>query len=282
MVCNGRNNMIVFFAVVTFIFGLLIGSFLNVCIYRIPIKMSIVAPRSHCPVCKHQLNALDLLPVLSWICSLGKCRYCGDRFSIRYMFIELGTGALFLAGYLWFDLSWMLLAYMVLTSVLLVVAFIDIDHGIIPDELVIFGMVASIPLIAFGIVPGYQSGFWSNALDALLGLLAGAVPLILIDLMARWLLKRDGMGGGDIKLMAMVGLFLGWKLTLLALLIAVYAGGLVGIVILIRKRRQQKNSNDEEDNKGITMPFGPFLALGSYLCFMVGLQIIDWYMNMVM
>ena len=278
--------MIVFTAVVTFILGLLIGSFLNVCIYRIPEGMSIVTPRSHCPICKHTLNAIDLLPVLSWIFSLGKCRYCGDRFSIRYMMIELLTGVLFVIGYLWFDLTWMMLAYMVLSSILVVITFIDIDHGIIPNELVIFGIIVALPFIGFGIVPAYRAGFWQNALDALLGLLAGAAPLILIDYIAQWVLKRDGMGGGDIKLMAMVGLFLGWKLTLLALLVAVYVGGLVGVIILIRKRRSAGNEADEDEDEeeqiGTTMPFGPFLALGSLVSFMVGSHILTWYMHMFM
>lgn len=273
-----------------FVLGLAIGSFLNVCIYRIPAGTSIVKPPSRCPKCETRLKPLDLFPVFSWIFLNGKCRYCGQKISPRYMLVELLTGILFVLVYLSFGLSVHLIAALTLTSVLIAIAFIDIDTQTIPNGLIIFGLAAGLIFVFTKVVPGAKIDYWQNALDALFGLLVGFVPLLLINLGAKLILKREGMGGGDMKLMAVVGLFLGLKYTIVAMIISIYIGGVVGAVILllarIKQRKLQEKSDDEDEGQekqpGHYMAFGPFLAIGSLVAMLYGSQIIDWYINILL
>jgi leader peptidase (prepilin peptidase) / N-methyltransferase len=229
-----------------FILGLCVGSFLNVCIYRIPNKLSIRTPPSHCPDCKARLSALDMIPVASWLFLGGKCRHCGKRISPRYLFVELLTGLLFLLC--WWKLpGWRLLTpALLLTSVLVASAFIDAEQSIIPNGIVLFGAVAGAACVIITGRPSWQ--------DAIFGGLAGAVPLMAIDVISRLILRKDGMGGGDVKLMAMAGLFLGWRAALLALVLAVVAGGAAGAGLLVARKLK----------RGDYFPFGPFLAAGVF------------------
>ena len=275
--------------ILIFVFGITIGSFLNVCIYRIPAGLSIVRPPSRCPSCETRLKPLDLFPVFSWIFLKGRCRYCGEKISPRYMLVELLTGILFLLAFISFGLSLGLIAALAFISLLVAVTFIDIDTQTIPNGLVLFGLAAGIVFVFTKIIPGYKAGYWQNALDALYGLLVGFVPLLLINLAAMLILKKEGMGGGDMKLMAVAGLFLGLKYTVLALIIAIYIGGLVGAVILLSVKIKQRKAQDENaqeqpeesEQQGHYMAFGPFLALGSLISMLYGSAVIDWYINTI-
>ncbi len=265
-----------------FLFGLIIGSFLNVCIYRIPAGLSIVSPPSRCPNCETRLKPLDLVPVLSWLFLKGKCRHCGNKISPRYMLVELLCGLLFLGVYLIVGLNLYLLAALTLTALLITVTFIDIDTQTIPNGLMIFGAIAGVLFVATNIVPGAKEGYLSNVLDAFYGALVGFTPLLLINIGAKIIAKKDGMGGGDMKLMAVVGLFLGLKLTIAALIIGVYLGGVAGAVILISARVKAKKQDEENESNGHYMAFGPFLAAGSLLAMLFGSQLIGWYMALIM
>ena len=250
-------------AVLIFLLGLCIGSFLNVCIYRIPLKISLRKPPSHCPACDTRLGLGDLVPVASYIALKGRCRHCGAPISPRYMVVELATGALYLLCYWRLPLLARLLPALALGSVLIASSFIDAEYSIIPNGLVLFGAAVGAAASALFGMPAWR--------DALLGAVLGGAPLFLIDVVSRMVLRKDGMGGGDVKLMAMAGLFLGSTLSLLALVLAVVAGGVVGAVLLLTRRIE----------RGSYFPFGPFLAVGSFASLLFGRDILIWYFGLV-
>ncbi|GAB6267284.1 MAG: A24 family peptidase [Smithella sp.] len=225
-----------------FIFGAAIGSFLNVCIFRLPAETSIVKPRSQCPHCKHPLRYYDNIPLISFFFLRGKCRDCGGAISWRYPLVELITALLALLLFLKFGLTLSFLIYFIFTAVLIVITFIDLDHQIIPDILTLPGIpiffLAAIFLVK---IP------W---MEALIGLLIGGGVLLAIAFVYELLTKREGMGGGDIKLLAMIGGFLGWKSLIFILLFSSLAGAIVGITAMIIKKQDMKYA----------VPFGPFLS----------------------
>ncbi|MEL7568045.1 MAG: prepilin peptidase [Dehalobacterium sp.] len=239
---------------IIFIFGLIIGSFLNVCINRIPRGESIVFPPSRCEACNTYLKPFDLVPVASFLLLKGKCRYCGDKLSWRYPMLELFTGFLFALVYQVIGFGISIIPYLFLTSLLLIISFIDIDHYRIPDPLIIIGLGAG---IAFQIFIPFQP-----LINALLGFFTGGGILFLIAL-----LSRGGMGGGDIKLGALIGLFLGWKLMLLSLFLAAFLASTAGICLMILKKKSRKDA----------IPFGPFLSLAAFISLLRGNYLISWY-----
>lgn len=244
------------------LFGLCFGSFANVLIYRLPRGESVVRPPSHCPKCGRRLAGVDLIPVLSWLLLCGRCRYCGDSVSRRYPAVEAACAALFAGMSLCTGASVSLIPLCMLAFVLLCVSFIDAETGEIPDGLLIFGAAAGVAwVVASNFIPLGAPGL----LDAFLGACAGALPLLLIDRLAILLLRKDGFGYGDVKLMAMCGLFLGWRLTLCSLLFAVVAGGLYGAVLLLAKRAET----------GSYFAFGPFLAAGVLAALWFGRPFLD-------
>lgn len=268
-----------------FVVGLLIGSFLNVCIYRIPNEKSIVSPPSSCTKCSARIKWYDLIPVVSYLILGGKCRNCGDKISPRYMYIELLTGILFLVCFVVFGLTGQMLAYLVLTSILITITFTDIDYRIIPNSIMIFGLVTGIIFILLRFTPSPGSVLLDNAIAGLLGFLCGAGPLIIINLLSRLIIKRDGIGGGDIKLMGVVGLFLGMKNILLALVLGIIIAGLFSVFVLRKRKAEEneKNKNVQEENEGFNLheiPFGPYLAVGCFVSMLYGNQIIDWYFSL--
>ncbi len=269
-----------------FIFGIVIGSFLNVCIYRIPEGMSIVSPPSRCPSCETNLKPLDLFPIFSWLFLKGKCRYCGEKIPPRYMLVELLTGASFVLIYAFSGLTLYLIAALLLSALLIAVTFIDIDTQTIPNGLIIFGLAAGLLFVFLKIVPGQKIGYWQNALDALFGALVGFGPLFIVNVVAKLILKKEGMGGGDMKLMAVVGLFLGFKYTIVALIIAIYIGGLVGAIVLLSARiKERKQSKEDDSGEMISshyMAFGPFLAIGSMVSMLFGSNITEWYIRLIL
>lgn len=244
-----------------FLVGLCIGSFLNVVIYRVPQKMSLLTPPSHCTSCQTRLKPWDLVPVFSYLALGRRCRTCKRPISPRYMMVELLTGVLFFLCY-WRMPNWMaLLPALALTGVLIAAACIDAEHSIIPNGIVMFGAVAG----ALGsVLTGHPA-----PKDALLGALCGGGPLFLIDVLTRLTLGKEGMGGGDVKLMAMAGLFLGVKAVLMALMLGVMLGGLTGAVLLITKRVQ----------RGGYFPFGPFLAAGVFISQLFYTDILELYFS---
>ncbi len=228
--------------ILVFIFGAAVGSFLNVCIYRLPAKTSIVKPSSRCPNCGHPIRYRDNLPIISFILLGGKCRDCKSRISLRYPLVELITAALALILFIKFNLSLTFLVFFVFTAVLIVITFIDLDHQIIPDILTLPG----IPLFFLAAVFIVKVPW----LEALIGLLVGGGVLFIIAFVYELISKREGMGGGDIKLLAMIGGFLGWKSLVFILLFSSLTGAIIGIAVMTIKKQDMKYA----------IPFGPFLS----------------------
>lgn len=249
-----------FVLLLTFLFGLIIGSFLNVCIYRIPRGESIVFPPSHCPSCQHQLQVNDLLPVISYIILRGKCRYCGEKIHFHYPLIELinGLGWVLVMFIYRGEIVGQSIAGIFLFSFSLVLALIDLRHFLIPNCLVI-------SLLLAGIV--YQI-FWGelSLLQLFLGMVVGfVVPLVIA------LFSGGGMGGGDIKLCAAMGLWLGYPAIIYAMFIGALLGSIIGILLMVFKIKTRKDP----------IPFGPFLMLGLLAIFFFQKQIMFWYLSIV-
>lgn len=239
-------------AIFAFTLGAVVGSFLNVCIWRIPEGMSIVSPASHCPECGHSIPFYDNIPLVSYLLLRGRCRACGVRISPRYPLVE-GLTALMALFLFWkFGLSLKFLAAFVFVSALILITFIDIDHQIIPDVISLPG----IPICFLMAVFVMKLPF----LEALLGLLIGGGSLYLIAVLYEVATKREGMGGGDIKLLAMLGAFLGWKSLLFILLVSSLVGAVVGISVMLVKGADMKYA----------VPFGPFLSIAAIAYLFVG------------
>lgn len=245
------------YIVLIFILGLIIGSFLNVCIYRIPNNQSIVFPPSHCPSCGKGIKSYDLLPVISYFFLNGKCRYCFEKISVKYPLIELLTGILFILVYYYFGFTIIYLKYTLLLSLLIVVTFIDLEHSIIPGKLMIFSGVCGIVLN----IIGYKSN--AELLSYLYGFLAGGGVIMAIVLLT------GGMGGGDIQLMAVIGLFLGFRYTLLILILSFIIGSLAGITLIILRKKTRKDY----------IPFGPWISVAALVAIFYGDPIINWYFS---
>lgn len=252
-----------FIRIFIFCLGATVGSFLNVCIYRMPRKESIIRPGSHCPHCKHKIAWYDNIPFLSYIALKGHCRYCGGRISFRYFVVELLTASLILFLSYHFGLSLLFWIYAVLCSSLIVVSFIDIDIQEIPDEISLSGILVGLVLSV--IFPQLQ-GEASHRLalfNSFLGVLAGGGAIYITGLIGNAIFRKESMGGGDVKLMAMIGAFIGWKLVLVAFLIAPFFGAVVGIVLKIKEGKS-------------LIPYGPFLSLASLISIIWGEKIIYW------
>lgn len=207
--------LFLFFA---FLLGSIVGSFLNVCIYRIPAGMSVVFPPSSCPHCQHQIRWYQNIPIFSYLFLGGRCSSCRAHISFRYPTIESLTGFLFLLVLYYFGFSLATLVYWVFVAALVVITFIDLDHQIIPD-------IISLP----GIIVGFAGSFfipWLSWADSLLGILLGGGTLFAVAWLYEKIAKREGMGGGDIKLLGMLGAFLGWQAVLPIVFLSSFAGTL--------------------------------------------------------
>lgn len=239
------------------ILGLIIGSFLNVLIYRLPRRESVVWPGSHCTSCAHKLNALDLVPVLSYVMLKGRCRYCGDKIAWRYPLVELLNAAGFMLICQQGGLSIKSLAGCILTAVLIVVAFTDLDEGIIPDYI-------TYPSMLIGLLMSPWTGGFKNAA---LGMVVYAGIFFLIAL-----ISRGGMGGGDVKLGGVIGAFVGWPGTGLAMIIASLLGGVWAAALLLRGKADRKTA----------VKFGPFMSLAAFVVFNYGQAILNAYMELIL
>ena len=251
-----------------FLLGSAIGSFLNVCIYRIPREKSIVNPPSACPGCEKPIRPYDNIPILSYILLKGKCRNCGTKISIRYPLVELLTGIFFLLLYQKFGLTFELIVFMIFSALLIVISFIDLDFQIIPDILSIGGVV-------LGFILSIIRPFFRNLeprfgiLDSLYGIALGGGLLFAIAWLYQFFTKREGMGGGDIKLLGMIGAFCGWKGVVFSLVSGSVLGTLVGIPLMLAKGAGTKYA----------IPFGPFLSLGALVYVFFGNTIIRSTVN---
>jgi leader peptidase (prepilin peptidase)/N-methyltransferase len=244
--------------------GLLVGSFLNVVIVRVPEKRSVVTPRSHCPRCSAQLRDRDNIPVVSWLLLRGRCHSCAEAIPIRYPLVELATGALFAAMALRFGAAWALPGYLVFVAALLAVSAIDLERFLIPNRVVYPALVASLVLLGLAALLDHDG-------DALVRGLIGAVAAS-GGLFALALLYPRGMGMGDVKLALLLGLYLGWLSlghVVLGLFLGFLLGSVVGIALLVAGVRGRKDH----------LPFAPFLATGAVLAVLVGQPVLDWYLG---
>lgn len=249
--------------VIVMIFGTFLGSFLNVCIYRIPRHESIVWPSSRCPACAANIAPYDNVPLVSFAVLRGRCRSCQARISLRYPLVEMANGIGYVFILARFGPGWPAAIYAALFSALLVITFIDLDHQIVPDVITLPGIPLGV-LCAATVLP-------VGLLNSALGLLLGGGLLWVLAWASPYLFGKEGMGGGDIKLLAMIGAFLGWRPTLLTLMVAALVGSVVGIGLIALKllRRDQY------------IPFGPFLALGALISLFYYREIIEWYFGLL-
>lgn len=255
---------------VIFIFGLIIGSFLNVCIYRIPHGESIVSPPSHCPNCGTRLKPFDLIPLLSYLFCFGKCRYCHQKISPRYFLVESLTGIVSVVLFNKYSLTVSFVAFLFLTYILIVIFFIDLDHQIIPNELVIVGLIGGAILFFYNLFLPFQIYADNHWWNPLLGLVVGSGFLFVVSLIGSAIYKGDEvMGMGDVKLFAPIGLFLGWRMTLLALYISVLIGGSSSLMLIFLGKANRKSM----------IPFGPFIVIGVFVTIMWGWDIAHWYIS---
>jgi len=245
-----------------FIFGMCIGSFLNVCIYRLPSSKSIINPsRSICPNCNGVIQFYDNIPVFSYLWLKGRCRHCNAPISLRYPLVELIAGIVAINVYFMLGLTLEGVVYFVFISSLLVITFIDIDHKIIPD-------VITLPGIPAGLAASFVlSGITFKA--SILGVLIGGGSLLLVAWTYSLVTRKEGMGGGDIKLLAMIGAFIGWKGVIFTIFVASVAGTFVGITLMLLKGKNLK----------FELPFGPFLSIGAISFIFFGERVLFWYFN---
>jgi leader peptidase (prepilin peptidase)/N-methyltransferase len=244
------------------VFGLVSGSFLNVCISRMPKDESVVSPPSHCPRCLYNIRWYDNIPVLSYLFLRGKCRGCGTHISLLYPVVELMNGLITLFLFLRFGPTLVFLTLFLFCSALVVITFIDIEHQIIPDEISLPGILIGFALSFFLKEPGW--------LNSLFGILVGGGSLLLVAYLYQRLTGKDGMGGGDIKLLAMMGAFLGWKAVPFIIFASSLVGSIVGVSIMFVQKKDSK----------LAIPFGPYLAFGAILYIAYGRLLIRWYLGL--
>jgi leader peptidase (prepilin peptidase)/N-methyltransferase len=288
-----------FFMIMSFVLGTTVGSFCNVCISRWPAGLSIVKPRSRCPKCMNEIPWYDNIPLVSWVLLRAKCRNCDLPISIIYPTVELITGLLFLAAYWRFGYAPATPVYMALCAGMVIVTFQDLADWTIPDEITLPGIPIGIALSLAGMLWGDATGLRvQSVFDALLGVLAGGGILFALDRITVLLLKKPGMGMGDVKLLAMLGAFLGWKGAIGTLMMASVIGSVIGISVLLYYRKRggknapanarpeaepakKKDAGDSDEEitlEGHYLPFGPYLAVAGLIYMFFGPELINWYL----
>jgi len=251
------GGMIVLLYIIFALLGLVIGSFLNVCIDRLPASKSLISPPSACDGCGHRLAVIDLIPVFSYIFLKGKCRYCGARIPLRVPLVESGTALIFTFLFWQYGLSWQFPLLAVYAAVLLTISVIDLQHKLILN-VIVYPMAILVFIIDI-FVPGL--GWWR----ALAGMGVGFVILLIPAL-----ISRSGMGEGDVKMAGLVGLMCGFPRVFAAILGGIILGGVVAIVLIATKKKSRKDG----------IAFGPFLALGAFITLLWGQPIITWYLHL--
>jgi len=247
----------------SFIIGLIVGSFLNVCIYRMPKSQSIVAPRSFCPSCEHTIPWYDNIPILSFLLLRGRCRFCKASISVRYLVVELLTGLAFLTLVSSFGIGPKTIIYMALTCGMIIATFVDFEYQIIPDEITYGGMILAIILSPiFPQLHGAETRLQSLLLS-LAGLLTGGVVIYLTGVMGKLIFKKEAMGGGDVKFLAMIGALLGYQKVLLIFFVAPFFGSAVGIFMKLKYKAE-------------IIPYGPYLSLATFMVIIWGEKILQY------
>lgn len=253
------------FAIIIFIIGLLIGSFLNVCIYRIPKEESIAFPPSHCSSCGSNIKPYDLIPVISWILLRGKCRNCSEKISMRYPLVELTTAILFLLTYFQYGVTIYLARYLLLIPFLIIIAMIDYD------TMEVYATTTWCAIAVGVIFLGVNFYFQEPVITYIYGGLLGAGTITFIILLTKLILGTEGMGWGDVEICGLCGLFLGFKLALMMMFFSFIIGGIIGVYLL---RFKKKNGRAE-------MPFGPSIIIATFLMMIWGDKILNWYLNLL-
>lgn len=269
-------------AVLYGLFGLAIGSFLNVCIHRLPRRESIVVPGSHCPACGHAIAPYDNIPVLSYVLLGAKCRHCGARISFRYPAVELLSALAFYGCAVRWGMSSPCFVNSLLLAATIVLMFIDYDHQILPNAVTLPGAAAGIALSSFQDPAFYMDrvtyrlsafvspGGGQSALPwagALFGAAVGAGTLFAVAAVYELVRKRQGLGMGDVKMMAMIGAFLGWRLAILTIFVGSALGSLVGVFLMLFHGKSLQTK----------LAFGTFLGAAAVLTLFLGLAFLDWY-----
>ena len=243
-------------------FGAVIGSFLNVVIYRLPLGKSVVWPSSACPHCARELMWYENIPVLSYLALRGRCRTCGAGISVQYPLVEALTAAMFAAAWWYFGPGSLLASRLIFGCALIALFAIDLEHQLLPNKITLPGIVVGFVFSLFG-PPGW--------LSSLIGIAVGAGVLWGIAEAYYRIRHEEGLGMGDVKMLAMVGAFLGWPLTLMTLMLASVSGTVIGLILIVTKRGGMKYA----------LPFGTFLALGAAVAATVGPQVLAWYLGML-
>jgi len=307
---QGRGVFIALF----FMLGAVVGSFCNVCISRWPHGLSVIKPRSRCPKCMKPIAWYDNIPIVSWFVLRARCRRCGQPISFVYPLVELITALLFVAVFLRFGLVPATPVYLAFCAAMVIVTFQDLADWTIPDEITLPGIPAGVLLALAGTFLGSTSGLRViNVLDALGGVLLGGGIILAMDRVTVWVLRKPGMGFGDVKLLAMVGAFLGWLGAFATLMLASVFGSVFGLLLILLMRLQRKSGQDDasetpepaalgdtgkpdskgskkkvsssaDDEEDITLeghylPFGPWLAVGALVYLFFGPELVAWYLN---
>jgi len=242
--------------------GAIVGSFLNVCVYRLPLKLSIVWPASACPKCRRELSWYENVPVLSYAVLHGRCRTCRERIGIRYPIIEAITALMFAAAWWYYGPGLLLASRLVFGCALVVLFAIDLEHHLLPNAITLPGIAVGLAFSLF-----VEPGWWM----ALLGVVLGGGALYATAEVYYRVRHEEGLGMGDVKMLAMVGAFLGWKLTLMTLMLASVAGSIIGLALIAAGRGTMKYA----------LPFGTFLALGAAAAGTIGPAILHWYLGLL-
>ncbi len=254
--------------VMAFAFGAIVGSFLNVCILRMPKDESIVFPASHCMSCKKTLAWYDNIPIVSFLMIGARCRYCKVKLSWQYPLVEALTGVLFVVFYSVFGLTPKGFLYLYLSVVLLTQGVIDMRHKIIPDELSLPAIAVGLAVSAFFPEVHGQTAHWQGFLKSFIGVLAGGGFLYAVGTVAEWVLKKEAMGGGDVKLLAAIGSVVGWQGVFWTIFVSSLLGTIGGLYLRMTKGEE-------------LIPFGPYLALAAFLYLFVGPASIGWYFGVL-
>lgn len=253
--------MNIVFPIFIFVLGTMFGSFMNVCIYRLPRKESIISPHSHCTSCRATIPWFDNIPIISFLILRGRCRFCKSKISLRYIIVETLSGVVSVLLFLGFGLTAKFLILWCLSAALIVISFIDLEFQEIPDTITLPGIVAGLGLAAlYPPLMGKVSNF-SSLLNSILGVIAGGGSVYLSGFIGEFIFKREAMGGGDVKLLAMIGSFIGWKLALFTFFLAPFFGSIVGILLKIREGRD-------------IIPYGPYLSLAAFVALFYGEEIL--------
>lgn len=266
---------------IVFVFGAVIGSFLNVCVHRMPIEQSIVSPPSHCPHCNQHIRWVDNIPLVSYLVLRGKCRHCGAKISPRYFLVELLTAVLFL-------LMWLKLTqwdtpplhgiyflkgpiYWLVIAGLIVATFIDFEHYIIPNEITFGGIIVGLLLsAAYPPLMGADS-IKVSLFRSFLGVMTGGLTLLVVAFVGELIFKKEAMGMGDVKLLAAIGAFFGWQSTLFTVFVSSLFGGVMGLALVLGSKKDWQSR----------IPYGPYIAFAALLWMFCGHEIMNWYWSFI-